>query len=127
MAKHEFLTVAEGGYFYRFYPKIKQYKPSPREPVQRELFFAPLPDHRLTSHHQYLSGRFLTKYFDKNHFTVELQQYGHIIFNDHYTGENEKRELTSILVIHVPDFIYNHNYHKDKIYSIPVNDVIELP
>jgi hypothetical protein len=125
MATHKFLTNNEGGYYYRYYPKISKHREMPHNPLTRQLNFFPPADIKTNNNifHE-LTGKFLKKTNAKE-FIVELECSGEIIFNDHYTKEREERQLKSILLIHVPKIVYDYPFIKDIIYSITYNEVTE--
>ena len=122
MAKHKFLSVTDGGYFYRFYPKITKHPEPLRDPLKRLLLFAPPNEVGRVNHLHSLYGKFLCKYHDKE-LIVELEQSGEIIITDYYTEQTEIRTLSSIPLIQVPEHIYAYPFKDHCIYSLTVTEV----
>lgn len=122
------MILKDGGYFYRHYPNITIYRvPQERNEMQREFQFGPPPQPALVRiNTPFLYGKFLKKYNDKAGLIVELEVVGEISLTDKYTGAYETRELTSHLVIVVPDKIYQYPFLDDRIYRITTDEVNEI-
>lgn len=125
MAIHKFIAVTDGGYFYRFYPKIKEYHGVPKDGA-RLLLFAPPPAHHPTKQFFSLFGKFHAKYASKKDFVIELEHSGEITIQCNYTTSIEKRELSSVLIIQVPETMYSYPFVKGKLYSITTDEITEL-
>lgn len=126
MAKHIYLTNADGGYFYRIYPKIPslKFKPDNDVSVQAELFNPP-PETSGSSVLRNIYGKFIDKYNDKG-LTIELLSSGSYCITCNLTGQQENRILQSKIIVVVNDTIFNYPFIKDKIYSISINEVKEI-
>ncbi len=124
MAVHKYMHNVEGGYWYRFYPKLTVWHEKASEGTQRELFEGP-PMSPKEKKVRSFYGKFLKKYND-GYPVIEFEQAGEISIHDYYTHDTETRELVSILVICVPPEIYSYPFMDDKIYMITQTTVHEL-
>lgn len=133
MAKHKFLsvkpTIKEGGYFYRWYPNITEYRQRKdgEDHPKRKLQLFPAPDPPTISNNvRSLYGKFLDKYEDKGTKTIELELTGKVLFSDTYTKALEQRVVTSILIIAVEDVVYDYPFEKGHLYRITTDQVNEF-
>ncbi len=124
MATHIMLTNKEGGYFYRFYPKLAPLRFNDENKLQKDLF-NPAPNYSKTNVMASLHGMFKDKYND-NGLIVEFHSQCTFFITDNYTGQQEERTLNSKLLIHANDHIYNYPFEVNKIYCITVNEITEI-
>ncbi len=118
MAKHNFVFVAEGGYFYKMAPQLAL-------PGQTDLFGSPVGDstHAVTQLH----GIFVGKVSAKGEFEITLKVTGRTTITDDVLGETETRELESYIVINVDAIKYQYPFIIGRKYLISTQNITALP
>lgn len=127
MIKHVYYRNVEGGYFYRMYPRltnkqIEQPEPS-LFPELRTYVKNPVPE---TVDKVSFHGIFLDKKVEHKKFFVALLSVAKIIFCDPVINETETRTLSSIVVIDVPENIFNYPYKLKEKYFITAESVAPI-
>jgi hypothetical protein len=126
MATHKFLTNSEGGYFYRFYPKLSMPAWFTTEnPVQADMF-NPFTDIKNPQVENTLFGKFSTKYEEKGKYKIILYTHALITFKDLHTPFEESRELRSKLIIDAPAALYKYDFIPNRIYKLTVNTITDI-
>jgi hypothetical protein len=128
MLKHRFLQVTDGGYFYRFYPKLSPanaYSADKSKSIQASLFN---PPEVATAPNRFkeLYGKFIDKYEEKDCLYILLKSEAEITFICHISNLVEKRELKSLIEIEVNKDFYGFNFIKNKKYALTPESIIEL-
>lgn len=131
MAKHKYVINKDGGYFYRFYPKLPKAKLLSRDqPAQAKLFSDPLPPpnpHEDDAHanvKKSIHGVFVHKYIEKDDHCIVLLAQAGILLVDACTNDQEKRLLSSEIHIFVSKDQYNYPFEKDKVYFITTDEIM---
>ncbi len=118
MAKHNFIFVAEGGYFYKMAPQLAL-------PGQTDLFGNPMGDstHAVTQLH----GIFIGKVASKGDFEITLKVTGRTTIIDDVLGHSETKELESYIIINVDAAKYQYPFVIGKKYLISTQNITVLP
>jgi hypothetical protein len=122
MSVHKFLQIKEGGYFYRFYPKLKSWP-------QRDLYDSDTVDEShlpVITDFKSIDGVFKSKWKDKTGCVIHLQHSGTFGILDHITTQIENRHIQSELHVWVSEDVYAYNFRAGRPYSIYINSVAAL-
>lgn len=114
----------EGGYFYRFYPKVASLRDKKNEAPTLDLF-NPIPSYSGTIVDT-VYGKFVRKDTEKGRKFVELHVAATFFIQDNYIGTTEKRELQSFIHLVVNDELYIYPYEVGKIYTISTTEVKQI-
>lgn len=131
MATHKYVANIKGGYFYRFYPKLpKTVTKSKDEETQGYLFdmgiYNPGEDITHANTRTEFHGQFIDRIIEKDRHIIILLCQCEYFITDLGTRQQEQRTLSSTIHIHVPVRLYNYDFEKNKIYSITLDEIIEL-
>lgn len=132
MISHIYYRNAEGGYYYRMYPKLHSWDKLIRignDSKQSKLFpdlFAPADTPQYENDKTSFHGAFLDKKKDNDKFFIALHTVAEIKFFDHIINECESRTLSSVAVIDVPENIYNYKFLTHEKYLITTENVYVL-
>lgn len=128
MLKHKLIQVTDGGYFYRFYPKLSSpnsFSRDTQKSIQRDLF-NPLEAEVKPSIVNSVYGQFQEKYEEKGKYFIRLLSKFEQSLTCLLTSKIEIRTLFSLLEIQVEKDFYNYPFDNKKVYSITVDEIIEL-
>lgn len=125
LATHKYLTNKEGGYFYRFYPKLSRIRIDGKNTFQATLF-NPLPEESTHFTLTDIYGKFIDKYKDGKDLIIIFLWRGEFSLTDLLLNKIEIRTLQSKILITASAEIYNYPFVKNNIYSLSVHEVKDI-
>lgn len=126
--KHRLIANSDGGYFYRFYPRLSSaigYSKDQLKSIQTSLF-NPLPSGGLPNVVHSLYGQFYDKYEEKGKRFIRLLSKAEYSITCELTNNIEIRKLQSFVEIEVDKDFYDYAFDKKKVYSLTVDTITEL-
>jgi len=103
------IFVHTGGKFVKQFPKM-----------------SPLPEAVSENFKEVFYGFFKSKGEERGKLYIKIIESGSITFNDHVTGQSQTKELTSDIILEVPQKIFDFDFTPGKKYQITASKVSPL-